>query len=489
MKAVPDIRIRSLNGKPPRTSGAFVLYWMIVHRRLKWNFGLQRAVEWCHELSKPLVILEALRTDYPFANDRLHRFIIDGMGDNSRRARSRPVLYYPYLENALGAGKGLLEALADRACVVVTDCFPCFFLPRMVSAAAEKISTRMEDVDSNGLIPVRATDRVYQNALGFRRFIQKEILGHLEHYPVEDPLAELRSVSSDRHLPADVLSKWPEAPVEDAPACRRLTTGLPINHGVPPAKLGGGSDRAEERLSRFLERHLSAYGDASRHPDDDAVSSLSPYLHFGHISAHQVFYEVMSREAWSPDRTASAATGKRSGWWGVSDGADAFLDQLITWRELGFNMCAHTGDYESYESLPEWARKTLAEHRNDPRPYLYDREVLEHARTHDPVWNAAQTQLVREGRLHNYMRMLWGKKILEWTPSPQEALETMIGLNNKYAADGRDPNSFSGIFWILGRYDRPWGPERPVFGKIRYMSSENTTRKLRVKKYLAQYGP
>jgi deoxyribodipyrimidine photo-lyase len=162
---------------------------------------------------------------------------------------------------------------------------------------------------------------------------------------------------------------------------------------------------------------------------------------------------------------------------------------VLVWRELGFNMCALRADYDTYESLPAWARATLDQHADDPRPVRYSLDDLEHARTHDALWNAAQTQMVREGWFHNYMRMLWGKKILEWSPSPREALERMIHLMNKYSLDGRDPNSYSGYFWTLGRYDHPWPPARPIFGTIRYMSSENTARKLRVKGYVKKYQP
>jgi deoxyribodipyrimidine photo-lyase len=164
------------------------------------------------------------------------------------------------------------------------------------------------------------------------------------------------------------------------------------------------------------------------------------------------------------------------------------LDELITWREVGYNFAAHRTDYDQYESLPEWAQNTLREHAKDERGAVYRVEEFEAAKTHDALWNAAQRQLVREGRIHNYLRMLWGKKILEWSRTPQEAARVMIHLNNKYALDGRNPNSYSGIFWVLGRYDRPWGPEQPVFGTVRYMSSENTARKVSVKGYLRKYG-
>jgi deoxyribodipyrimidine photo-lyase len=185
--------------------------------------------------------------------------------------------------------------------------------------------------------------------------------------------------------------------------------------------------------------------------------------------------------------TAARAIQWKHEW--MSESAEEFLDQLITWRELGFNFCFHREDYDQYESLPEWARKTLKKHSRDRRPFLYTMKEFDAAQTHDPLWNAAQRQLLVEGRIHNYLRMLWGKKILEWSRTPQEALAIMIELNNKYAHDGRDPNAYSGIFWVLGRYDRPWGPEREVFGTVRYMSSENTARKLRVKEYLKKYRP
>ena len=258
--------------------------------------------------------------------------------------------------------------------------------------------------------------------------------------------------------------------------------------GAPAAKIGG-PEAAERMLHAFLDERLARYGDSRNDPDVDATSGLSPYLHFGHVSVHQVFAETMRRAGWSPQRVSAKATGSSHDWWGVDAAVESFLDELITWRELGYNMCSRTADYDSYDSLPAWARQTLAKHADDPRAHVYTLDEFESAATHDPLWNAAQRQLVREGRIHNYLRMLWGKKILEWSSSPQAALETLIELNNKYALDGRNPNSYSGIFWLLGRYDRAWGPERPVFGTIRYMSSENTARKVRVKEYLRRYGP
>ena len=172
----------------------------------------------------------------------------------------------------------------------------------------------------------------------------------------------------------------------------------------------------------------------------------------------------------------------------MSAGAEAFLDQLVTWRELGFVFCRYVEGYARFETLPDWARATLEKHARDPREHVYELADLEAARTHDELWNAAQRELREEGRIHNYLRMLWGKKILEWTRSPREALEIAIRLNDRYALDGRDPNSYSGILWCFGRFDRPWAPERPIFGSVRFMSSANTARKLDVGAYLARHG-
>jgi deoxyribodipyrimidine photo-lyase len=487
---VPEIRIHACNAGPVRAEGEFILYWMIAFRRTQWNFSLQRAVEWAVELQKPLVIFEPLRIGYRWASDRIHQFVIDGMADNAARMAAldcRGVLYYPYIEPAPDMGRGLLAALAEWSCVVVTDEFPSFFLPRMVSAVAPRLPVRLEQIDSNGLLPLRAADRVFSTAYSFRGFLQKQLRRHLEEFPEPEPLAELK-LPQFEGLPDEIEQRWPPPSQEWWAGSAEGVAALPIDHSVPAVKDCGGPTAARLRLDRFLNRHLERYHELANQPDEDARSGLSPYLHFGHISPHEMFHELMSREEWSPTRLADTPRGKREGWWGASAGAEAWLDEFITWRELGYNMAALRGDYDRYESLPDWSRATLEKHTRDGREHVYSLEEFAAAATHDPLWNAAQMQLVREGRMHNYLRMLWGKKILEWTVSPRDAIDVMIELNNKYALDGRNPNSYSGIFWCLGRYDRPWGPERPIFGTVRYMSSENTQRKLRVKEYLRRNG-
>ena len=238
-----------------------------------------------------------------------------------------------------------------------------------------------------------------------------------------------------------------------------------------------------------MKSKLDRYGEDRNEPDVDGASGLSPYLHFGHVGAHEVWHELVKREQWSVSRLKKV-NGSREGFWNMSPAAESFLDEFLTWRELGFNQCATRPTvYDQYEGLPPFALTTLKEHEADLRPHHYSLAELEQAQTHDKLWNAAQTQLLREGRMHNYLRMLWGKKILEWSPTPRDALARLIELNNKYALDGRNPNSYSGIFWVLGRFDRAWGPEREIFGKVRYMSSDNTARKLSVTRYLKRYQP
>ena len=402
-------------------------------------------------------------------------------------SRDQGILYDPYLEDASGRGKGLLETLAKEACVVVTDDFPAFFLPRMISAASTRLGVFLELVDSNGLLPLRGADQIFKTAYAFRRFLQKNLPEYLTEHPGAYPLKGLRLPVLEA-VPRDILRKWPPTVLKSGKKMKELLAKLPIDHRVGVVEGEGGAVRGERKLQEFLENGLCVYTQKRNDPEMEVTSGLSPYLHFGHISAHRIFHEVAKKEGWFFDRMAPGADGRRQGWWGMGENAEAFLDQLITWRELGFNMCSKTQDYDRYESLPTWALDTLSQHEGDVRPVLYTQKELESASTHDALWNAAQRQLVREGRIHNYLRMLWGKKILEWSPTPKEALKIMIELNNKYALDGRDPNSYSGIFWILGRYDRAWGPERPIFGKIRYMSSRNTARKLRVKGYLKRYG-
>lgn len=453
-------------------------------RRTRFNFALQRAVELANALSKPLIIFEALRLDYPHASDRFHTFVIEGMHANARAIAKTRAAYYPFVETAPGGGRGLLAALASSAAAVVTDWFPAFFLPRMLAVAAPRIPVRVESVDTNGLIPVSVHRRAFPTARGYRAFVQRTLRAHLADVPIDEPLAALtrRRIS----LPADVLERWPPLDVTASP--RTTSAALAIDHDVAPAASPGGSAAAGDTLARFVDGKLHRYAAESNDPDADCTSRLSPYLHFGHISAHEVFSAVMTHERWTTRKIGKVRAGAREGWWGTSPAAEHFLEQLVVWRELAFNGCAWGPDPRSYDSLPAWARATLDAHLEDERPHVYTIEQLEAAATHDEIWNAAQRQLAREGWCHGYMRMLWGKKILEWCRHPAEALERMEYLMNRYSLDGRDPVSYLNYAWVLGKYDRPW-PERAVYGTVRCMTSDSAKRKVRLRAYLQTFSP
>ncbi|QDU75294.1 deoxyribodipyrimidine photolyase [Bremerella volcania] len=483
-----QLRISDINDAPVNEEGKYVLYWMIANRRTEYNFSLQRAAWWADKLKKPLIVFEALRVGYQWASDRLHTFVLRGMLDNLNALSDGPVVYYPYVEPKKDAAKGLLKALGKEACVVVTDDFPCFFLPRMVKAVGKKLDVKLEAIDSNGLLPMRAADRDFPRAYSLRRFLQKELPPHLEVVPNANPLAKKSFPATNHKLIANVIQKWPSIDKRTLESPADFISSLPIDHEVGPVDTCGGSVAARKQMKWFLKEGLPRYAEQRNDVESECVSQLSPYLHFGHLSVHEVFHELTQQEKWEPSQLSKKVTGSREGWWNMSSNAESFLDEIITWRELGYNMCHLREDYDQYSSLPDWAQQTLADHKDDKREHVYTLEQFEKAQTHDELWNAAQRQLVRDGRIHNYLRMLWGKKVLHWTNTPEYAAQILIHLNNKYALDGRNPNSYSGIFWCLGRYDRAWGPEREIFGKIRYMTSDSAMRKLNLKGYMKEYS-
>ena len=487
MSSIPQSRIRHLNDLAVNQRGKFVLYWMTATRRVRSNFALQRAVELSNELARPLLILEPLGCDYRWASDRFHRFLIEGMADNARATSRSRALYYPHVARQRSEDRGLLLAFSEESAAVVTDWFPGFFIPRMLIAAARQLGARLEAVDSNGLIPLTDHARAFPTARGYRAFVQRSLRQHLQGIPDDDPLESLCCGMVLRELPRRLLDRWPSLDVKTLGRPHELIANLPIDHSVEPVAMRGGSGAAAIALTAFIEGRLRRYGSDHNHPDLDATSRLSPYLHFGHIGAHQVFAAVMTAERWTTRKLATAAHGAREGWWGVSSSAEAFLDQLVVWRELAFNGAEYIPRFGSYATLPEWARRTLEAHELDPRPHVCGLKALDNAATRDEVWNAAMRQLKRDGWFHGYMRMLWGKKILEWSRTPAQALAIMEELMNRYSLDGRDPVSYANYAWTLGMYDRPW-PERPIFGTVRTMTSASTKRKLRLKRYLATYG-
>ena len=484
----PALRLHTLNDRAEDPNGSFVLYWMIAARRPTSSWALQHAVAHAERLGRPLVVLEALRADYPWASARHHRFVIDGMAHN-RVAFDRPgVTYLPFVEPRPGDGQGLVATLADRACRVVTDHWPYLFLGDMVAAVGARTAVAMEAVDGVGLMPLAAVDRDFTVAHSFRRWMQRHLPAHLEQPPVEAPLDAVTP------RPAPLLPRpWGE---RWRPAGEDLLAGDPAalaridvpREPAPVPHTRGGAGAAEARLRVFLEQRMTGYHERPADLLQPTGSGLSAYLHFGHIGTWQVLRAVAERTGWTPDRLGEI-TGKRHGWWGLPEGVEAFLDELVTWREAGHVFCHRNPDAHRLSALQSWAQETLAAHASDERPFAYELADFDAARTHDDLWNACQRQLRTEGRITNYLRMYWGKKILHWTEDPDTARDVLFELNNRYALDGRDPNSTLNLMWVLGLFDRAWGPVRPVFGKVRYMARSGVERKFRVAGYLRRYGP
>tara|TARA_B100000945_G_C20424614_1_gene619733 strand:- start:614 stop:2134 length:1521 start_codon:yes stop_codon:yes gene_type:complete len=493
-----DSRIRILVDTPLNKSGEFVLYWMTAQRRATWNPALQHAADLAEMLNRPLLVVEPFSSDYSFASDRLVTFVVQGMLDNRKSFEELGIRYIPWVETHRERGAGLLSRIASKSCVVVIDDFPCGH-PRFVLERAQKIlDTRLHAVDGCGVIPMSWTDKAPPLAHTFRRVVQRRILDVILDGPKENPLESRSNVLSISDNQYESLMEsldfegtpleWLWRVAEGGITGREALNPLPIDHDVfPVSNCRGGSVEANRLLEIFINKKVAHYSDGRNNPSNCTTSRLSPWLHFGHISALEVVHRVLQKYQWDPSMSSEKVSGSRHGWWGLDEAPESFLDQIITWRDLGFHFAYHRPDYASFESIPEWAQMTLINHANDPRP-SYSFQELEDAETHDEIWNAAQRELKETGVIHNYLRMLWGKRILEWAPDPVTASKWMVDLNDRWALDGRDPNSYTGIFWVLGRHDRAWGPERPVFGKVRFMSSANTARKLDLSGYLSQFG-
>ena len=471
-------RLRRANDRPIARGEAYVLYWMQAFRRLSHNHALDYALRCAKELGRPLVVYEGLRYDYPWASDRHHRFVLEGMSANREAARRLGISYWPFVATPDEPGRGLVRRIAERACLVVTDDYPAFVVPDQVEALARKTERAVIAVDANSVVPMAVLGAPVAAAAHLRPRIHKAFGDAWQHRAKAAP-----------EVP-DAARGEVEAPF--APwggDVERTIAGLPIDHAVAPVRgITGGSDAARERLGAFVEGRLARYAEERSRPaspEEGAASGLSPYLHFGHVSIEEIVAAVFE-QAYGSSEVTLGKSGKREGFYGGDPNVNGFLDEAITWRDVGFQW--HWGRRADTASLaralPAWALATLEKHAGDARKFVYSAAEWEAGEMHDALWNAAQKELVRTGTIHNYLRMLWGKKVIEWSASPEEAYRTLVHLNNKYALDGRDPNSHTGILWCFGLFDRPWPPERPVLGTVRYMSSDNTAKKFKLDGYL-----
>jgi deoxyribodipyrimidine photo-lyase len=439
-------RLRALNHRPePR--GDYVLYWMQASQRTLENPALEHAVERANALRLPVVVGFGLTEAYPEANLRHFAFMLEGLTELGPELRKRG-LQLAVLRAT--PDRAALE-LGQRAALIVTDQGYLRRHRRWRDRVAAEARCAVEQVESNVVVPVEeASAKNEWAAATFRPRVRRL----LDEYLRPPPPVPVSRDSLDLRLDLPTVEPGPE-----------LLATLQVDRGVAPAPRRGGTGAALARLGAFVAGPLREYHSLRNDPGRDLQSGLSPYLHFGQLSPVTVALAV---------RRAQNVPGEARA---------AFLEELIVRRELAFNFVTYEERYDRYEGLPEWARRTLADHRRDPRPSHYTPQELEAAGTHDRYWNAAMKEMKATGSMHGYMRMYWGKKILEWSPSPEEGYATALRLNNRYFLDGRDPNSYAGVAWCFGKHDRPW-PERAVFGKVRSMTASGLERKFDMKEYL-----
>jgi deoxyribodipyrimidine photo-lyase len=418
------------------------------NRRAQSNHALNCAVELANDLNLPVLAAEELTCDYPYASDRLHTFALEGVPELAKGLAKLGIGYTFHL-NAERGQPGVFDGLAAGAAAIVTDDHP-------LNGPDLETEQAAYSVDSSCVVPARLIGKRCYAAYSLRPRIHKLLPAYLK--PVPELRARVRFRDS---LPAFATEVRTGEIQGLLPDCE-------IDHWVAPSvSFRGGRSEAERALDRFLDARLRRYARDKNEPAAHATSELSPYLHAGCISPLEVALAV--REHSREEKTAS----------------EEFLEELIVRRELAFNFALYARDPQDFAELPEWARNTLKAHAGDPRDPFYSPERLKRGETHDDLWNASQKELLLRGKIHGYYRIYWGKKILEWSAGPEEALATMCNLNDRYALDGQDPNSYANILWCLGLHDRPWR-QRPIFGTVRYMSREGMERKTDVKAYLRE---
>lgn len=437
--------------------GEFVLYWAQSARRLRNNLALDRAVARANEAGLPVVVYESLRPDYPGANDRIHSFVLEGVAANRADAEARGLRYVFFLPRTPAEARGVVARLAARARLVVTDEYPTFVVRDHVRSFARRSLVALEVVDGNGILPMRAFAKEQYSA---------KVLRDRAHRMFPDfwrPAADIAEPQRPRFDGSLDIEEF------DGGDARAAAASCAIDHSIASVPTRGGRAAALARLDQFIATGLAGYAE-QRNRSMRHTSGLSPYLHFGFIGIGEIAGRVLLSEAPAED-------------------IDSFLEEAIIRRELSYNFCFYRDDHGSLSSLPDWSKKTLDAHRRDRRKPTYTAEEFERAATHDEVWNLSQRQLTTTGTMHGYLRMLWGKKIIEWSETPEEAHAVMIDLHQRYALDGRDPNTHAGVLWCFGKHDRPWAPDRPIFGTIRYMSSDSTRKKVDLKQIESALAP
>jgi len=440
-------RVKDLNEGEVR-SGDYVLYWMQSSQRAEQNHALEYAVQRANALDQRLLVMFGLTDDYPEANLRHYTFMLEGLKDAQETLKDRGI---KMVVRGGSPDEVAIEAGKD-ASLIVTDRGYMRPQKRWREKVAEEAGCLVTQVESDVVVPVELASGKQEHAA---RTLRPKIGKYLEDYLVAPTPTKIEKQSTNMQQAGLDLSD-----------IQNVLEGMDLDRSVGVLSLlyRGGNSEAKKMFRRFLKKSLGDYDANRNQPQTDYVSHMSKYLHFGHVSPIWLVLE------------ARKANAKR-------DNIESFVEELVVRRELSINFVFYNNDYDSYPNLPGWAKKTLEEHKGDEREYVYSAKQLENAETHDEYWNAAMREMVYTGYMHNYMRMYWGKKILEWSNTPEHAYRTTLHLNNKYFLDGRDPNSFANVAWIFGQHDRGW-TEREVYGKVRYMSSGGLERKSKPAQYV-----
>lgn len=441
---VQDSRIKILN-RQTRNDRDYVLYWMQASQRTEFNHALEYAIEAANKLQKPLLVFFALTDAFPEANVRHYQFMLQGLREVARSLELRGIKFIIQHESPELA----VPKLAKRADLVVTDRGYLKIQRFWREQIANQIECPLIQVESDVVVPIEIASQKEQYAAAT---IRPRILRLVHDYLV--PLVESMPIIPTPTYDIKTLNLERIEPILEMLAVDRSVTMVD--------DYKGGTSVAKELLEFFLDSRLAKYDELRNDPSLNYTSHMSPYLHFGQISPVYIALKVMERQ---------------------SLGEEAYLEELIVRRELSMNFVYFNQYYDSFDCLHEWAQRTLLEHAGDRRDYVYESSEFEQALTHDPYWNAAQNELRYTGKMHGYMRMYWGKKILEWTKRPQDAIKIALYLNNKYELDGRDPNGYTGVAWCFGKHDRAW-VERKIFGKIRYMNANGLKRKFDIDAYV-----
>ena len=454
--AVEPERVRQLNEAGEKPGAGYVLYWAQMNRRVDANHGLLYAVEIANRLGLPVLFYEGLTCSYQYANERLHTFVLQGAPETARRLEKAGIGYVFYLRRTAKSPNHALYQLAEHAAAVVTDDYPTFIASDHNRSVPAKLAVPYFVVDSSCVVPMSKIEKRQFAAYTIRPRIHRLLPGYLRH---PDKL----------HVQRRWTGTVPNFHVEVTDSnIAELVASCEIDHSVKPSlSFEGGRLAAEKLLRFFLQENLKRFESERNEPAKHATSHMSPYLHFGQLSSLEIALAVQEYAAKH------------------NVNADAYLEELIVRRELSFNYVSHVERPDRLTNLPDWAQATMATHAKDPRDPLYTPKQMENSETDDDLWNATQKEMRLRGKIQGYYRMYWGKKILQWSKTYQGAVDFMVDQHGRYALDGRDPNTFTNILWCFGLHDRAWG-ERPVFGKLRYMSGDSIRRKTNSKAYIEE---